>query len=44
MPGYKACPHGVVNGQCHFCLAEQLAKEAEILADLRSRALKQKEE
>jgi hypothetical protein len=32
-----ACPHGVVSGQCNDCLAEQLAKEAKILADMRDR-------
>ena len=32
-----ACPHGVVHGQCNDCLAEQLAKEAEMLAEMRDR-------
>ena len=34
---YKACPHGVVSGQCNDCVAEQLAKEAEIHAEMRDR-------
>ena len=32
-----ACPHGVVRGQCKDCLAEQLAKEAAMLAEMRDR-------
>jgi hypothetical protein len=35
--GVMAYPHGVVSGQCNDCLAEQLAKEAKILADMRDR-------
>ena len=34
---YKSCPHGVVSGQCHDCLAELLTKEAEELAEMRDR-------
>ena len=32
-----SCPHGVVSGQCNECLAEQLAKEAEDLAEMSDR-------
>ena len=34
---YKACPHGVVSGHCNDCLGEILAKEAEVLAEMRDR-------
>ena len=32
-----ACPHGVVRGQCKDCLAEPLAQEAAMLAEMRDR-------
>ncbi len=28
----RACPHGVVSGQCQSCLAEALEAERQILA------------
>ncbi len=31
----RSCPHGVVSGQCQWCLAEALEEERAILARLR---------
>ncbi len=35
----RPCPHGIVSGQCQWCLAEALEHERQILARLRAASL-----